>query len=92
MLLLANASIGDEILPEYDVWLRLLDDEAILLSWLGVELCYEQCSPIIKITEEDYDTSVERRKVDVLAGIAFGDMLESGRVNQFQLIIAGMIL
>ena len=66
----------------------ILDDEAILCpGWSGT--MFEQCSPIIKITEEDYDNS-GKKKVDVLAGW-FGDIWNWG-VNQFQLIIAGMIL
>lgn len=70
---IANA-VGDENCQNMmSGW--ILDDEAILCpGWSGT--MFEQCSPIIKITEEDYDNS-GKKKVDVLAGW-FGDIWNWG--------------
>lgn len=51
------------------------DDEAILVpGWSGT--MFEQCSPIIKITDEDYD-GTGKKKVEILAGW-FGDIWNWG--------------
>lgn len=52
----------------------ITDDEAILCpGWSGT--MFEQCSPIIKITDEDLGNG--RKKVDILAGW-FGDIWDWG--------------
>ena len=63
---LANPGIGDQVFQ--DAAAATTDDEAIFFpTWGGTG--YEQCSSIVKITDEDYDAS-GKKKIEIIKGNA----------------------